>query len=122
MIAGSLAQPVERVSPTELGPQAAVVHDVVAVGRSRDRLEHGREIDMRHAEGGEIGHHLSGCLEPERRRELEAVGRDRRTQMLPGRVHAYILPGARTIDPTTQGQFTARVVSDDPNNDSCHAR
>jgi hypothetical protein len=52
---------------------AARVHHVVAVGRARPGLERGRQIEVRHAEVGEVRHELARGGETEVPRELQAV-------------------------------------------------
>ena len=61
---------------TEISAQPVRIDDVVAVGATRRRFEHGRQVQVRHTELREVGHQVSGVREAEARAELQAVGAD----------------------------------------------
>ncbi len=69
---------VERRGVAELGIEAPMVHDVVAMRAARPRLEIGRGIDVADAEPGEVGRERGGAVEAEPGPELEPVGGARR--------------------------------------------
>ena len=70
-------EPFETGLAAELWIELVVIDDVVAMGRALARLHERRSIEMRNAEGFQIGHHGGGGIEIEIRRQLQTVGRDR---------------------------------------------
>ncbi len=71
------AQTFEARITAELRIYFCVIDDVIAVGAALARLHEGRGVEMRDAQGFQIGHDGSGRIEIEIRRELDAVGCDR---------------------------------------------
>src|SRR3954447_15323801 len=73
-LAGGGDERAELRLAAELLGDAGGIDDVVAVRRPGPRLERGREVDVRGARRGEVGHELARAREPEVAAELEAVG------------------------------------------------
>ena len=76
MLARGRGEPVERGPPAQDGRDLVVGDDVVPVGRAGRRREHGGQVQVRHAQAGEVGHLARGVVEREVRVELEPVGGD----------------------------------------------
>ena len=64
----------------ELLRDAARVDDVVAAHRARTRLEHGREVEVTHAQLAQVGHERARLCEAQPAPELETVGGAQRGQ------------------------------------------
>ncbi len=77
VLPGGAGQGPQAGLPAQLGPYARVVGDVVPVGRSGHRLQDGGEVQVRHAERGEVRHGRLGRREGEFRAQLETVRRSR---------------------------------------------
>jgi hypothetical protein len=78
----------EGVRVTEIGIEAAMVDDVVAVRAARARRQIGRRIDVADAEPCQVRRQRCGLGEAEARAELQAVGgarNDRRPGLSHGR-------------------------------------
>ena len=73
---GSVEERRQAVEASELLADAGVVDDVIAVCAARHRLGHRGEIGVAHAQRAEPVELGGGAVEPERRRQLEAVRRD----------------------------------------------
>ncbi len=65
------------VGTAQLRVDLGVVHHVIAVGAARGGLQVGRQVDVAHAQGGQIGHHRRRFVESEARPQLQPVGRAR---------------------------------------------
>src|SRR5262249_33086186 len=94
----------------ELGVDAPVIDDVVAVRAAGGGLEVGRRVDVAHAERGQVVGHRGGGLETEAGMQLEAVGRDRRQHLSPPCAAAPASaprPGARRPPPACAPPPTA---------------
>ncbi len=70
-------QPAQAARPAELGVDLAVLDDVVAVRRAGGGLQHRRQVQVRHAERGQVGDDHGRVGEGEVQVELEPVGRGR---------------------------------------------
>ena len=73
---GSVEQRGQAVEAAELLADAGVVDDVVAVRAARHGLGHRGEVGVAHAERPKPVELGDDAVEPERRRQLEAIGRD----------------------------------------------
>src|SRR5205814_7149296 len=71
---------IEVRARAELGIEARVVHDVVAMQAAGTRGEDRRAIDVAHAELGQVRSERSRVVEGEARMKLEAIGRARDAQ------------------------------------------
>ncbi len=73
-----LGQPLVAGLAAQLDVEPGVVDHVVAVGAPRRRLEDGRQVDVAHAEVGQVVDDLGGVVEREPGVHLEAVRGQRR--------------------------------------------
>ena len=71
-------EPAVARGPAQLVAGPGRVDDVVAVSRPGGRLQHRRQVGVRHAEVGEVVGDGRGVVEPEPRVELQPVGGERR--------------------------------------------
>ena len=94
-----IRQRAELLLAAERIGEAPGVHHVVAVGRSRPRLEGGRQVEVGDPEVGEVGHELARRGEAEVPRQLKTVGsakgrHGRRLSTVTERAVTFISPRA----------------------------